>query len=237
MHSSKSYKQTKTGRALVVSEGHHGRFFIAPIARPPYRPNMTKPAKKHSTKRDAPKRIPRTRRKPNRPPPSPDDVLTPQEELFVELYFITGFQVLPAYGKAGYSSSARAQAYKKLNEPHIQAAIARRRVELRARATITQAEKMQILVACMTDVRAGWRDRLAAIMIHNRMVAGDAGAQSPMLPDDRSEITPGALRQLSQDELIEAINSGRILKARAKVIDVARETPALPAPAVQAAKK
>lgn len=198
---------------------------------------MSKPAPKTSAKQSKPKFIPRKQRKPTMPPPCPDDVLTPQEELFVELYFVTGFNVSQSYSRAGYKSpGARANtwAYHKIQEPHIQAAIARRRVELRERTTISKEEKLKIVAECILSPRANWRDRLFAVALHSRMVGelGDS-LSNPLNPPDRSgdEITPGALRALTQAELIETINSGRILKARAKVIDVQRSAPALPAPA------
>ncbi len=168
---------------------------------------------------------PRPKRRPTRPPHDPDDTLSAQEELFVELYFQFNFNVRLAYERAGYSArSAGVHAYTKLNQVHIQAAIARRRAELKARMTITRDQKIQLLVECMTSSSATWRDRLMAIAMHSRYV-GDLEIPNPAQladPNAEVEITPGALRSCTSDELIEIINTGRISKIRTKVIDAGR---------------
>ncbi len=140
-----------------------------------------------------------------------DDTLTPQEELFVELYFQFNFNVRLAYERAGYSArSARVHAYSKFNQVHIQAAIARRRAVLRDNADLSRREKLGILAHIARDELTHPTNRIMAIALHSKLCGDDTGAER--VPGIADEITPGSLRALTLDQLDERVNNGTIYR-------------------------
>ena len=156
---------------------------------------------------------------PHRPAPSPDNLLKPQEELFVELYFEFNFNASKAYRHAGYAArNADANAYSKLRQAHIQAAIMRRRAAAREKRAMSREERLQILEECARSSRADWRSRIAAIKLHNEMVGdGYAAPESNRAVD---QVTVAAIRAMDRASLIDAINRGLTTEAKAQNIDI-----------------
>ena len=155
---------------------------------------------------------------PLRPADSP---LTPQEELFVELYFHYDFDARKAFERAGYAakpSSLRSNAYRLRNQPWIQAAIMRRRAALAEKRTLTREEKVAILEDIARSPRNEPRDRILAIRMHSQMV-GDMPAGDPSRAADR--LTAAALKSLTMAELIEQANRGAMVRVLpSPIIDI-----------------
>ena len=132
--------------------------------------------------------------------------MSPQEELFVELYFEFKFNAAKAYRNAGYAPrNADANAYSKLRQAHIQAAIMRRRFAMREIRSLSREEKLEILECMVRNERLECRDRLLAMRMHNDMVGERIGAPEAHEVD---RMTAAALRALPMEELIEQINRG-----------------------------
>jgi len=174
-----------------------------------------KPAAKRST-------MPTRRKRKRYPPPPPrsaDDPLSPQDELFVELFFHFGFDAPKAYSRAFLGkrpSTVRSQTYRLLNQPPIQAAIQRRRLAAREQRTLTRDEKVKILETIIRNDREETRDRLLAMRMHSLMVGDQYEGQHQV-----NLLTAAALKALSTDELIEQINRGFTTKMLpSPIIDV-----------------
>ena len=155
-------------------------------------------------------------------PPAPraeDDPLTPQEELFVELYFALNFSAKEAYSRSiarpgTRQSSVATEAYRVLNAPPIQAAILRRRAVLREERHASREEKIGILEGIMRDTSQDPCERIRAIRVHNLMVGEECAPITGQHGQDR--LTAAALRALPLPEFLAQINRGaaaRVLPA------------------------
>ena len=188
-----------------------------------------------------PKRSPTVRKQRPRktPPPRPeDDLLTPQDELFVELYFQFGFDARMAYARSvghdATSTTISSRAYKLLAQPPIQAAIMRRRVALKKTCRATLDEKLGILEGIMRDPSVTPKERISAIYLHSRHtgeIDREGRGTDPFQagPSIHQICSPAALRALPVADLIAKINRGLLPQSTLHVIDV-QAAPATPPP-------
>lgn len=152
----------------------------------------------------------------------PDGLLTPRSRLFIELYFLLGFNPTEAARRVGLKvdGGSRSQAYRLLNSAPVQAAIAKRFQEIERNTEMTLAETKQHMAEIVRDRTNPPGPRVSAAAVHERL----CGRLDPLpLPLDRPDsITPDALRLLSPQAIIARINKRELLPStqQAKIIDV-----------------